>query len=96
MSDDVLFWSRVEHILRVSVEGLSETDRQERIAYCRRTGQHGVRALHDGPDIRFSWGGRLLCVVPRNAFDDEAMFEPLGAVFIPDPPDDPSTLDGDG
>jgi hypothetical protein len=92
VGDDTLFLARVQHILAESVKALPEQDRAERIAWCRRTGQHGVRA-YPAPDcIRFEWGGRTLAVVDRDVFADGAYLEPLQMTFSRAVPDDPREL----
>lgn len=89
---DAAFAERVQFIISSSIAGLDEQDRAERIAYCRRLDLHGVTVVVDHGDLRLEWGGRPLAVVPRSVFADEALLEPLTAVYVPD---DASELTGE-
>lgn len=92
---DLMFWSRVQHILETAIGGLSADDVRERVDYCRRTGEHGIRMHPDEQGVTFTWGGRTLAVVDRDLFDPDAYFEPIRAEFMPDAPDDPRELTGE-
>lgn len=89
---NVLFAARVQRILEDSITGLPDEDRAARIAYCRATGEHGIRVLADGDVLRFSWGGQPLAVVERSVFDDDAYLQPLAVDMVGVVPDDPREL----
>jgi hypothetical protein len=65
------FNRKVRRVIAEAVEGLDPSDRDERIAYCRETGEHGVRAQVEGDGVEFTWGGRTLAVVERALLTDD-------------------------
>lgn len=92
MAGDDVFWARVQHIITESLTLLDDRDRGERIAWCQRTGQHGVRAEPEpGGGMRFTWGGRTLAVVAAEVFDDDHAHADLRADLLPAAPD---TIEG--
>jgi len=83
--------TRVRAILTDAIERLPHVDRQERIAYCRESGQHGITSMPDPhyPDqVLFDWGGRRLCSVKMELIRDASI--PLGVSdMLPLPEDIP-------
>jgi hypothetical protein len=65
------FNRKVQQLLTEAIEGLDPADRAERIAYCRETDEHGVRAQVEDDGVEFSWGGRLLAVVERELLTND-------------------------
>lgn len=94
-TDDLLFWARIQHILETAVTGLSDEDRAERIEYCQRTGEHGVRMHPDADGLTLTWGGATLAIIDRTLFDDDAYMEPVGFAYVPAVPDDARDLTDD-
>jgi hypothetical protein len=72
------FNEKVQQVLTEAVAGLDPADRDERIEYCQRTGEHGVRAQVEGDGVEFVWGGRLLAVVERELLTDAELELPAG------------------
>lgn len=93
LENEPMFWARLQFIIERSVAGLDEQDRAERIAWCRRTGRHGVTVLHEGDGLRLEWGGSTLAVIDPQVFEDDAFFEVLDVTFLPIPPEDASELE---
>lgn len=87
--DGLLFWSRLQYILEQSVRALPEDDREQRVAWCQETGNHGVgtKIGETDDELVFSWGGRVLARVFLNVFNDDSFFEPLESTLRPGPPD---------
>ena len=84
--DDDAITSRIQALLEHAVDHLDPVDRAERIAHCRRTGEHGVVMHVDDNDdmLSFVWGGRALMVVQRQVLLEDAAFT---ATFIAEPGD---------
>ena len=84
--------SRVFNLIGAAIDGLSDVDVAERIAYCETHDARGVRMYRDSDDdvVELRWGGRPLVVIRSDAlFSDE----PLKGVFVPAVPDTPEDLD---
>jgi hypothetical protein len=90
------FDETLSYLIAEAVNRLSPGDREVRIDYCRRTGEHGVRMLveEDGA-ARFVWGGKTLLLA------EEAVLQypdrPIGEVRFTAfrmPPNDVSSIDG--
>jgi hypothetical protein len=81
--DDVLL--RLHGVLVSSLNGLSDEDRAERIAWCQANGVHGVQAVPAGESTEYHWGGRLLAVVQNEVLTAErdAVIE-MTHVAVPD------------
>ncbi|MDQ7910762.1 hypothetical protein RB614_40355 [Phytohabitans sp. ZYX-F-186] len=80
---------RLAEVIRFCVANLPEQDRAARIAYCRATGEHGVRVLRDAGDVEVRWGGQRLAVVPLDALD--ATGDLIAGQYIPvQVPDSPA------
>ena len=92
---DLMFWARVQHILAETLAALPADDRAERIRWCRENDAHGVRAFPEADGIRFEWGGRVLAVVDRGVFAEDAYLRPLELDMVRDVPDDPRELAGE-
>lgn len=77
---DDRFTHRMQALIANAINGLDPADREERIAYCRDHGAHGVRMFPD-PDgvLELRWGGRTLAMVRA---EDLASGEPLRAEFV--------------
>ena len=77
---------RIHDLIAVAVNGLTDEDRNERIAHCQTHNEHGVRMHITTADdlLEFRWGGRTLALVPRADLLGDG---PLTAEFIPDVPD---------
>lgn len=86
--------SRIHALLANAVANLNPTDRAERIAYCRRTGEHGVRMSSNDADdlLTFVWGGQPLAMIHRDVLDGDG---PVRAEFIGEVPDSPAALGDD-
>lgn len=84
---------RLASILRDVVRLLPADDREARIAYCRSTGEHGVRVERVGDVLRLTWGGRTLAQIPAEALNDPDLVV-LNATYVPAAPDAPGDLDG--
>lgn len=91
---DLAFMARVQHILVESVAALPEEDQVERLRWCTEHNAYGIRAFPEADCIRFEWGGRLLAVVDREAFTDDAYLRPLAVDLVGEVPDDLRSLDG--
>ncbi len=78
--------TRVRDLLADAVARLDPQDHAERVAYCRRSGQHGIRMHFDEGDdlVEFRWGGRRLVLLPRALLLND---QPLRAEFIAEVPD---------
>lgn len=89
--DEVL--QRLHGVLVHSLNGLSDEDRAERIAWCKANGVHGVQAVPAGESTEYHWGGRLLAVVQNDALtaDGHTLIE-MTHVAVPD---DARQLTGD-
>ncbi|MFS2291725.1 MAG: hypothetical protein FWJ90_03345 [Actinomadura sp.] len=85
------FETKLRTIITMSMLGLSEADRAERIAWCRTTGHHGVTMFDEGDMIRLDWGGRTLAAVERVILADDSAELPPPQV-VPEVPDDPRDL----
>ncbi|MBB5776230.1 hypothetical protein [Nonomuraea jabiensis] len=83
--------ARLGEIIRRSVEGLDAADRAERVAYCQRTGEHGVRVHAESEGVLvLTWGGKTLAAIERTVLTgDGPLPEPE---LIPAVPDDPREL----
>jgi hypothetical protein len=67
MTDDDGFDSTLSFLIAEAVNRLSPGDREVRIDYCRRTGEHGVRmVVEDDGACRFVWGGKTLLLADEN------------------------------
>lgn len=78
--------TRARDLLADAVARLNPQDHAERVAYCRQSGQHGIR-MHftEGDDlVEFRWGGRRLVLLPRVLLLND---QPLQAEFIAEVPD---------
>jgi hypothetical protein len=83
--DDLTMLAKLRALLAASVDGLDPRDREERISWCQKHAQHGVRAEFDTDDIiRFVWGGRPLALIHRDVLEQDG---PLRGEFIADVPD---------
>ncbi len=73
----------IRDLIAAATTALDPQDQAARIAWCRQTGQHGVRVhVTDADDLLdFWWGGRRLAMVRRA---DLFSGEPLAASFVPD------------
>ncbi|GAA1786235.1 hypothetical protein [Actinomadura chokoriensis] len=85
------FEIKLRTIITASIVGLSDTDRTERIAWCRSTGQHGVTMFDEGDMIRLDWGGRTLAAVERAILADDSTELPP-PLAVPEVPDDARDL----
>lgn len=72
---------RVQEILTHSINGLSDEDRAERIAWCQENDEHGTRAVPQGHCTEFFWGGRLLAAVPHDVLTAEPG-TPIDVTFV--------------
>lgn len=82
---------RLGEIIGRSVEGLAAADVAERIAWCQRTGVHGVQVHAEGEGMLvLTWGGRTLAGFERSLLsDDGPLPEPE---LVSEVPDDPREL----
>lgn len=91
-SADILFWARLEHIIKATLAALPDEELNRRAEWCRTTGQHGIRAQEadnkDGTAVRLVWGGATLALVERDVFTDSAYTEDLSFTLLPAAPDD--------
>lgn len=86
--------SRISQVIAAAIAGLSPEDRADRIAYCRRTGLHGTSYKVLDGEVELYWPeGRLLAVIPQDAFTEENLHRPLGMAPLPEVPDSPAGLD---
>ncbi|MDH6461770.1 hypothetical protein M2302_001945 [Micromonospora sp. A200] len=87
--------ARLRYILAESMAALPAQDRDQRIAYVRETGEHGIRVVEDDGLLRFTWGGQPLAVVDPAVFADDAYLQPLERDMVRQVPDDPGELSDD-
>lgn len=93
MSDDILFAARLRHIIERSIAEMPAVDKAERIAYCQRTGEHGVRLVAEGDCFRLTWGGRPLALLEEDVFLGEDTYLRDLAVLGTTLPDGPEALE---
>lgn len=83
--------ARVRGLLTDAVGRLDDTDRAERIAYCRTHNEHGIRMHLTADDdlLEFRWGGRRLAMLPRDVLLHDGPVESQLIAELPDTiPDD--------
>jgi hypothetical protein len=69
---------KIRQVAETAVAGLTEQDRAARVAWCRETGEHGIRALVEGDAVVLTWGGRKLADVERAVLVDDGAELPAG------------------
>ncbi|MFG2052680.1 hypothetical protein ACGFI9_01495 [Micromonospora sp. NPDC048930] len=89
---NVLMAARLRYILAESMASLPAEDRDQRIAYIRETGEHGIRVREEDGLLRFTWAGRPLAVVDPAVFAEDAYMLPLERDMARQVPDDPGEL----
>lgn len=82
---------RLAQIIEDTVALLPDDDRQARIAYCRRTGKHGVRVERVGDGFRLMWGGRPLATLDADLLTDPSL-QVATATYVDAVPDSPAEL----
>lgn len=85
---DLLFGARVQHIIAATLDAMPAATKAARVAYCQRTGEHGVSVIVTEHELEFMWAGELLAVVDKDTFADDAYFKPLFMEPVTEAPDD--------
>lgn len=100
--EDAPFWARLAGILSTALSRYAEerpAEFAQRVAWCRTTGLHGMSLVEaagtEGRTLGVVWAGQPFIAIDRAVFEPDAYFDDLDYVSF-DPPDDLSTLDGDG
>lgn len=88
---EVLAMRRLAALIEDTVMLLPEDDRAARIAYCRRTNQHGVRVERVGDGFRLVWGGRPLATLDADLLTDPSL-QVVTATYTDAAPDSPAGL----
>jgi len=71
---------RVRHAIAAALEAMPEDVKAERIAWCQRTGQHGVTAYRSDVGVDLQWAGQRLAFIEADALtEDSLLFHGLDA-----------------
>ncbi len=77
---------KLADVIAQALINLPADDVIARVAYCQRTGEHGIRVFTEGESVRLVWGGADLALVERDVLIDDVADLPPGE-WIPAAPD---------